>query len=74
MALSVNYGAFSSAFSASLAGLLGRDILLRKHIRVRGVDFARVNLPIIAIAMTVGCAVLVGEVYIVKSGINAYDA
>ncbi|KAL7811171.1 hypothetical protein V8C44DRAFT_330869 [Trichoderma aethiopicum] len=66
MAIGVNYGAFSSAFSASLAGLLWRDILARKHIRVRSLDFARVNLPIISISMIVGCAVLVGEVYIVR--------
>ncbi|KAH8127132.1 hypothetical protein FP744_10007859 [Trichoderma asperellum] len=66
MALGVNYGAFSVAFSASLAGLLWRDILARKHIRVRSLDFARVNLPIISIAMIVGCVVLVGEVYIVR--------
>ncbi|KAH8684378.1 putative arsenite efflux transporter ArsB-like protein [Tricladium varicosporioides] len=66
MALGVNYGAFSTAFSASLAGLLWRDILARKHIRVRRLDFASVNLPIIAIAMAVGCAVLVGEVYIIR--------
>ncbi|KAI0483796.1 hypothetical protein F4859DRAFT_503303 [Xylaria cf. heliscus] len=63
MALGVNYGAFSIAFSASLAGLLWRDILSRKHIRVRGLEFARVNLPIISIAMTIGLAVLTGEVY-----------
>ncbi|KAJ5811043.1 hypothetical protein N7447_010559 [Penicillium robsamsonii] len=67
MALGVNYGAFSTAFSASLAGLLWRDILARKHIRVGSLEFARVNLPIIAISMVVGCAVLVGEVYIVRS-------
>ncbi|KAL6863505.1 hypothetical protein J3F83DRAFT_190997 [Trichoderma novae-zelandiae] len=66
MAIGVNYGAFSSAFSASLAGLLWRDILARKHIRVRSLDFARVNLPIISIAMIVGCTVLVGEVYIFR--------
>lgn len=66
MALGVNFGAFSTAFSASLAGLLWRDILARKHIKVRSLDFARVNLPIIAIAMAVGCAVLVGEVYVVR--------
>ncbi|QQK44857.1 Arsenical pump membrane protein, ArsB [Penicillium digitatum] len=68
MALGVNYGAFSTAFSASLAGLLWRDILARKHIRVGSLEFARVNLPIIAISMVVGCAVLAGEVYIVRSG------
>ncbi|RDL29813.1 Uncharacterized protein BP5553_10678 [Venustampulla echinocandica] len=72
MALGVNYGAFSTAFSASLAGLLWRDILARKHIRVRGLDFARVNLPIIAISMAVGCAVLVGEVYIMRDS-SPYD-
>jgi Na+/H+ antiporter NhaD/arsenite permease-like protein len=72
MALGVNYGAFSTAFSASLAGLLWRDILARKHIRVRRLDFARVNLPIIAIAMAVGCAVLVGEVYIMRDN-SAYQ-
>jgi len=66
MALGVNYGAFSAAFSASLAGLLWRDILARKHIRVHSLDFARVNLPIIAIAMSVGCVVLVGQIYIIR--------
>ena len=67
MALGVNYGAFSTAFSASLAGMLWRDILARKHIRVGSLEFARVNLPIIAISMVVGCAVLAGEVYIVRN-------
>ncbi len=66
MALGVNYGAFSTAFSASLAGMLWRDILGKKHIHVRRLDFARVNLPIIAIAMTVGCVVLIGEVWIMR--------
>ncbi|KAL9085262.1 MAG: hypothetical protein Q9165_007696 [Trypethelium subeluteriae] len=73
MALGVNYGAFSAAFSASLAGLLWRDILGRKHIRVKKLEFVRVNLPIIAIAMTVGCAVLCAEVYIVRDE-SRYDA
>ncbi|RYP25019.1 hypothetical protein DL765_000247 [Monosporascus sp. GIB2] len=66
MAIGVNYGAFSTAFSASLAGLLWRDILFRKHIRVPSREFARVNVPIIAIAMTIGCAVLIGEIYIMR--------
>jgi Na+/H+ antiporter NhaD/arsenite permease-like protein len=66
MAIGVNYGAFSTAFSASLAGMLWRDILARKHIHVKRLDFARVNLPIIAISMAVGCTVLVGQVYIVR--------
>jgi Na+/H+ antiporter NhaD/arsenite permease-like protein len=72
MALGVNYGAFSTAFSASLAGLLWRDILARKHIRVRRLDFARVNLPIIAIAMAVGCVVLIAQVYIMR-GKQSYN-
>ncbi|KAK7968015.1 uncharacterized protein PG986_002292 [Apiospora aurea] len=72
MALGVNYGAFSIAFSGSLAGLLWRDILARKHIHVREVEFARVNLPIIAIAMVVGCLILVGEVYIMRRDDVAY--
>jgi Na+/H+ antiporter NhaD/arsenite permease-like protein len=66
MALGVNYGAYSAVFSASLAGLLWRDILARKHIHVRSLDFARVNLPIIAIAMSVGCTVLIGEIYLTR--------
>ena len=73
MAIGVNYGAFSTAFSASLAGLLWRDILFRKHIRVGSIEFARVNLPIIAIAMAVGCTVLTGEVYIIRKT-TPYDA
>jgi Na+/H+ antiporter NhaD/arsenite permease-like protein len=67
MALGVNYGAFSTAFSASLAGLLWRDILSRKHIHVRRLDFARVNLPIIAIAMAVGCTTLIIQVYVIRT-------
>jgi Na+/H+ antiporter NhaD/arsenite permease-like protein len=73
MALGVNYGAFSAAFSASLAGLLWRDILARKHIRTRRLDFARNNLPIIAIAMAVGCVVLVAQIYIIRDN-SPYDA
>ncbi|KAF3048994.1 hypothetical protein E8E11_009917 [Didymella keratinophila] len=66
MAIGVNYGAFSLAFSASLAGMLWRDILARKHIRVGGLEFARVNLPIIAITMVVGLTVLIGQIYIMR--------
>lgn len=72
MALGVNFGAFSIAFSAALAGLLWRDILRRKHIRIGPLEFARVNLPIIAVSMAVGCAVLVGEIYIIRDN-TPYD-
>jgi Na+/H+ antiporter NhaD/arsenite permease-like protein len=73
MALGVNYGAFSGTFSASLAGLLWRDILHKKHITVRPVNFARENLPIIAVAMAIGCTILVGEVYIFRND-SPYDS
>lgn len=66
MTLGLNYGAFSTAFSASLAGLLWRDILGRKNIRVGSREFAWVNLPIIFYTMIVACAVLVGEIYIIR--------
>ncbi|CAO2658004.1 Nn.00g072640.m01.CDS01 [Neocucurbitaria sp. VM-36] len=72
MALGVNYGAFSLAFSASLAGMLWRDILSRKHIRVGGLEFARVNLPIIAISMVVGLTVLTAQIYIIR-GTSPYN-
>jgi Na+/H+ antiporter NhaD/arsenite permease-like protein len=67
MALGVNYGAFSTTFSASLAGIMWREVLNEQKIPVRRFDFARVNVPVIAIAMTIGCAVLVFEVYIVRA-------
>jgi len=73
MALGVNYGAFSAAFSAALAGLLWRDILYRQHIYVKPSEFTRVNLPIIAAAMTVGSIALVGQIYIFR-GQEPYDA
>jgi Na+/H+ antiporter NhaD/arsenite permease-like protein len=73
MALGVNYGAFSAVFSAALAGLLWRDILHRQHIDVLPSQFTRVNLPIIAVAMTVGSIALVGQIYIFR-GTEPYDA
>ncbi|KAK8026379.1 Arsenical pump membrane protein- ArsB [Apiospora marii] len=66
MAVGVNYGAFSSAFSASLAGLLWRDILAKKGIFQRRTAFLRVNVPIISVAMAVGTAVLIGEIYVIR--------
>lgn len=73
MALGVNYGAFSTAFSASLAGMLWRDILARKNIKVRQIEFARVNFPIIAISMIIGSVILIGEVYITRSDTRPYS-
>lgn len=66
MALGVNYGAFSISFAASLAGISWREDLARKNIFVGRGEFAHVNLPMISVAMAVGCAVLVGEVYITR--------
>ncbi|KAH9927802.1 uncharacterized protein B0H18DRAFT_1084659 [Fomitopsis serialis] len=65
LALGSNFGAFTLTFSASLAGLLWRRILRQKGIHVRAREFLRINLPIAGVAMTVGCVVLVGEVYVI---------
>ncbi|KAH9912762.1 uncharacterized protein BXZ73DRAFT_93066 [Epithele typhae] len=64
LALGSNFGAFTLTFSASLAGLLWRHILVGKGIHVRAREFLLTNLPISLVAMGVGCAVLVGEVYV----------
>ena len=64
LALGSNFGAFTLTFSASLAGLLWRQILRQKGIHVPGRQFLLLNLPISFVAMGVGCAVLVGQVYI----------
>ena len=64
LALGSNFGACTLTFSASLAGLLWRAILRQKGVRVRAREFLRLNLPISAVAMGVGCAVLVGQVYV----------
>ncbi|KAH9888414.1 hypothetical protein C8Q73DRAFT_710090 [Cubamyces lactineus] len=64
LALGSNFGAFTLTFSASLAGLLWRQILRQKGIRVRGAQFLVLNLPISFVAMLVGCAVLVGQTYV----------
>lgn len=66
MALGVNYGAFSIAISGALAGMLWQSILHRKGIIVNGLEFWRVNTPIIFYTMIVGCAALVGEVYLIR--------
>ena len=65
LALGSNFGAFTLAFSASLAGLLWRQILQQKGIHVRARQFLLLNLPISFVAMAAGCAVLVGQVYVV---------
>ncbi|KAG8862603.1 hypothetical protein FRB96_001162 [Tulasnella sp. 330] len=51
LALGSNYGAFSATFSASLAGLLWRNILRQKGIHVHQREFARLNAGINVVAM-----------------------
>ena len=63
LALGSNYGAFTLSFSASLAGLLWRDILRQKGIHVRQMQFLRTNMPIVLVALVIGCATLLGEIY-----------
>lgn len=65
LALGSNYGAVTFSFSASLAGLLWRRLLLAKDIEVTLSQFAKLNFWPVAVAMGVSSAVLVAEVYIV---------
>ncbi|KAI0048829.1 hypothetical protein FA95DRAFT_1557582 [Auriscalpium vulgare] len=68
LALGSNYGAFTLTFSASLAGLLWRDILRQKGIHVRRVQFAVLNAGTFVIASVVSGAVLIGQTYVVHGG------
>lgn len=64
LALGSNYGAFTLTFSASLAGLLWRQILRQKGIRVRARQFLVLNFPIAFVAMLASMSSLVGEMYV----------
>ena len=64
LAIGTNFGAVSFSFSASLAGLLWRDILAQKGIRVHQRQFALLNMPIVTLATLVAGAVLVAEMYV----------
>ena len=61
LAVASNIGAVSFTFSASLAGLLWRQILLQKGIYVTQKTFARWNLAPIVVMTTVGLAVVSAE-------------
>ena len=65
LALGSNFGAYTFSFSASLAGLLWRDILRQKGIAVSQRQFAYFNLPIIAVAVLVSGAILIAQVHVV---------
>ena len=68
LALGSNFGAFTLAFSASLAGLLWRAILAQKGVRVRARQFLALNMPISAAAMLAASVVLAGQVYVEHRG------
>ncbi|KAI0087338.1 hypothetical protein BDY19DRAFT_246583 [Irpex rosettiformis] len=65
LALGTNFGAYTFSFSASLAGLLWRDILRQKGISVSQRQFALFNLPSIAVAVVVSGAILIAQVHVV---------
>ncbi|KAI9511443.1 hypothetical protein F5148DRAFT_323652 [Russula earlei] len=65
LALGSNYGAFSLTFSGSLAGLLWRDILQRKGIRVGKYEFARLNVGTFLVASVTSGVVLIGQTLVV---------
>ncbi|KLO15116.1 hypothetical protein SCHPADRAFT_938982 [Schizopora paradoxa] len=69
MALGVNFGAYSFAFSASLAGLLWKGILENNginRIKIRQRDFALQNIPSVAVAIAVSAVAILVEVVIVE--------
>jgi len=65
LALGSNYGAFTLTFSASLAGLLWRDILRQKGIHVRQYQFAQLNMGTFFIASVASGVVLIGQTMVV---------
>ena len=65
LALGSNYGAFTLTVSASLAGLLWRQILHQKGIHIRPRQFLLLNLPVSFVAIVCSSAVLVGVVYVI---------
>ncbi|ORX39642.1 hypothetical protein BD324DRAFT_640872 [Kockovaella imperatae] len=62
LAVGSNFGAYSFVFSASLAGLLWRNILSQKGIHVKTREFQRWNWLPLVVTMIVGCLVVAGEV------------
>lgn len=62
LAVGSNIGAISVIFSASLAGLLWRNILMQKGIHMRRRTFAGWNLPVLGVVTAVGFLVVWAEV------------
>lgn len=69
LSIGVNYGAFSLSISASLTGIMWRTVLNKEGRHLGRLEFARVNLPIIAMAMLTACSILTAQVYIVRSNV-----
>ena len=65
LALGSNYGAFTFAFSASLAGLLWRDMLRKKGIQVRRYQFAKFNMGTFMVASVASGMVLIGQTLVI---------
>ena len=61
LAVASNIGAVSFTFSASLASLLWRQILLQKEINIAQRTFAKWNLVPVVVMTVVGLAVVSGE-------------
>ncbi|QDS74268.1 hypothetical protein FKW77_003260 [Venturia effusa] len=63
VALGSNLGAFSYTFAGSLAGLLWRDLLGDKGVKISQAQFALVNLVPLIMQTGVGCAIILGQLY-----------
>lgn len=63
VALGSNLGAFSYTFAGSLAGLLWRDLLGDKGVKISQAQFAMVNLVPLIMQTGVGCAIILGQLY-----------
>ncbi|KAJ4566818.1 hypothetical protein HRR82_008390 [Exophiala dermatitidis] len=63
VAMGSNIGAFSYTFAGSLAGLLWRDLLADKAIKVSQLKFALINALPLLMQITVSSAIVLGEVY-----------
>ncbi|KAL2421175.1 hypothetical protein ABEF95_004714 [Exophiala dermatitidis] len=63
VAMGSNIGAFSYTFAGSLAGLLWRDLLADKDIKVSQLKFALINALPLLMQITVSSAIVLGEVY-----------
>ncbi|KAE9986613.1 hypothetical protein EG328_005222 [Venturia inaequalis] len=61
VALGSNLGAFSYTFAGSLAGLLWRDLLGDKGVKISQAQFAFVNLAPLIMQTGVGCAIILGQ-------------